>query len=298
MPEKLYELTILNGNEHRGLALTIAFHPTAPVVVTGGRDKKIKLWKLLSDGQRHDYTECAETLDAHNGDVTSVAFHPTAPVLFSCSTDKTIKVWYMAPNQMSALCIDTLTDDLQSGFTSLMVHPSGRFFATGRQDGTAKLWDCSILNIDTQIEMARMRKLELEVIKGLIPGEGMYRMQDPRGSLSSRVARQRTKDFTLLEYPSAKSALAKENAVRLATLWAKSPKSGSPKSPKAGSAKSGSPKSPGSPKSHGSPRSGSPRSDKSGGGRKSRKSRKSRKKNSSRKVKRFASKTKHYRKFR
>jgi hypothetical protein len=182
---------------------------------------------------------------------------------------------------MSAFCIDTLTDGQESGFTSLMVHPSGRFFATGCQDGTAKLWDCSILNIDTQIEMARMRKLELEVIKGLIPEESMYRMRDPRGSLSSRVARQRSKLVMLLEDPSAKSASAKENAVRLGELWAKSPKSPKPRSP--------------SPKPRSRSKTPSPKSDQHGsGGSMTRR----RKKNSSRKVKHYASKTKKYRKFR
>jgi hypothetical protein len=287
-PKTLSELTILEGNKHRGLALTIAFHPTAPVVVTGGRDKKIKLWELLSDGLRHDYTECVETLHDHDGDVTSVAFHPTAPVLFSCSRDRTIKVWYMAPNQMSAFCIETLT--AQSGFTSLMVHPSGRFFATGCEDGTANLWDCSILNIDTQIKMARMGALEHDIIGKLIPPGPMYRQPNPRGSLASRVSRQRRANIMLLQDPSAKSASARESAVRLAGLWAKSPKSGSPKSPK--SPKSGSPKSPksGSPKS---PKS--PKPDQHGSGSSITRRRK---KKSSRNIKRSASKTKHYRKFR
>lgn len=288
-PETLSELTILDESNRRGLALTIAFNPTAPVVVTGGTDKKIKLWQLLSDGQRHDYTECTETLHGHDGDVTSVAFHPTAPVLFSCSKDKTIKVWYMAPNQMSAFCIETLT--AQSGFTSLMVHPSGRFFATGCEDGTANLWDCSILNIDTQIEMARMRGLERAVIRGLIPPQSTMYLRDPRGYLGNRVASRRTRRVMLLENPSAKSASAKENAVRLAELWAKSPKPRSPSpKPRSPSPKSGSPKSP-------KPRSPSPKSDQRGSGGSMTRRHKSGKKNSSRKVKRYASKTKHYRKF-
>lgn len=280
-PEKLSELMALDGRgKHREQTSTIAFHPSAPIVVTGGNDKKIKLWELLTTGRKHAAAECVETLDDNDGDVTSVAFHPTVPVLFSCSKDRTIRVWYMAPDQMSAFCIDTLT--AQSGFTSLTVHPSGRFFATGCEDGTANLWDCSILNIDTQIKMARMRGLERDVIRGLIPPESMYGMRDPRGYLGNRVARRRTKRVMLLEDPSAKTPTAQENAVRLAELWAKSPKPKSP-SPKPGSS---SPK-PGSPKS--------PKSDQRGsGGSMTRR----RKKNSSRKVKRYASKTKHYRKLR
>ena len=272
---------------HKKGVLSVAFHPTAPIVVTGGQDKNIMLWELRKHARSGIYSEFVEILDDHDGDVTSVAFHPTAPFLFSCSKDRSIKVWYMAPDQRSAFCIETLT--AQSGFTSLMVHPSGRFFATGCEDGTANLWDCSILNIDTQFKMARMRGLERDVIRGLIPPESMYGMRHLPGYLGNRVARRRTSRLTLLEDPSANTATAEENAVRLASLWAKSPKPGSPgspKSPKAGSSKAESSKT-GSPKS--------PKSDKSGGGRKSRKSRK---KKSSRKVKRSASKTKHYRKFR
>ena len=277
-PETLSELMALDGRgKHRAQTSTIAFHPSAPIVVTGGNDKKIKLWELLTTGRKYAAAECVETLDDHGEDVTSVAFHPTAPVLFSCSRDRTIKVWYMAPNQMSAFCIETLT--AESGFTSLMVHPSGRFFATGCEDGTANLWDCSILNIDTQIKMARMRGLEREVIRGLIPPQSIMYLRDPRGYLGNRVASRRTRRVMLLENPSAKSGSAQENAVRLAELWAKSPKPRSP-SPKP---RSPSPK-PGSPKSRKSRSSSpkSPKSDQRGSGgsmtrrRKSRKSRKSR----------------------
>ena len=279
---------------HRKGSLSVAFHPTAPIVVTGGQDMNIMLWELRKHAQSGIFSEFAEILDDHDGEVTSVAFHPTAPVLFSCSKDKSIKIWHMAPDQRSAFCIETLT--AQSGFTSLMVHPSGRFFATSCEDGTANLWDCSILNIDRQFEIARMRELERSVIERLIPPESMYRMRRPQKSLIDRVTGRRTYPVMLLQNPSAntgsaKTALTKQNDARLAELWAKSSKPGSPgspKSPKAGSSKTDSPKSP----KAGSSKAGSSKADKSGGGRKSRKN------NSSRKVKRSASKTKHYRKFR
>jgi hypothetical protein len=274
---------------HRKEVLSVAFHPTAPIVVTAGKDKNIMLWELSKAAHRPGmHHEFVELLDDHDGDVTSVAFHPTTPFLFSCSRDKTIKVWTMAPDQRSAFCIDTLT--AQSGFTSLMVHPSGRFFATGCEDGTANLWDCSILNIDTQFKAARVRKLEERLISGLIQSENMHGMRHLPEYLTSRVARQRTGRLTLLEDPSAKTATAKENAVRLAELWAKSPKPRSPSpKPRSPSPKSGSPKSPKS----GSPKS--PKTDQHGsGGSITRR----RKKKSSRNIKRSASKTKHYRKFR
>jgi len=140
--------------------------------------------------------------------------------------------------------------------------------------------------------MARMRGLERKLIRGLIPPQSIMYLRDPRGYLGNRVACRRTRRVMLLENPSAKSGSAKENAVRLAELWAKSPKPRSPSpKPRSPSPKSGSPKSP-------KPRSPSPKSDQHGSGGSMTRRRKSHKKNSSRNVKRHASKTKRYRKFR
>ena len=296
-------LSFTNRDRHSQPTLSVAFHPYAPIVATCSKDRSIKLWEIFDDtGLPGRYTECVETLDAHEGDVTCVAFHPTAPVIISCSLDRTIKLWHMAPDQRSAFCIETLTAPNQ--LKCLAIHPSGRFFATGCcRDGTAKLWDCSILNIKAQVQMAKNHGLERHLIGKLVPSGSMYEMRDPIGYLNG-IVDSRSHSVRLLQKPSAKSALAKENASRLALLWAReaspkkptsSPRAASPKKPTS-SPRAASPKKPTSSPRAASPKKKSPKSPKSGKGKEGlgggglitcR-----RKKNSSRKVKRCASKTK------
>jgi hypothetical protein len=311
-------LRFTQGNRHRKHALSVAFHPHAPIVATCSKDRTIKLWKIFdATGREGRYTECVKTLNAHEGDVTCVAFHPTAPVILSCSLDRTIKLWRMTPDQRSAFCIETLTAPNQ--LTCLAIHPSGRFFATGCcRDGTAKLWDCSILNIESQVQMAKIHGLERHLIGKLIPLGSMYDMRDP-GYLN-RIVGRRTSNVRLLQKPSAESASAKENASRLALLWAEtraasSPRAASPKkttsSPRAASPKktTSSPRAASPKKTTSSPRAASPK--KTTSSPKSPKSGKGKeglggggsvtcrhKKNSPRKVKRCASKTKRYPKLR
>ena len=288
-------LRFTQGDRHRKHALSVAFHPHAPIVATCSKDRTIKLWEIFdATGREGRYTECVETLNAHEGDVTCVAFHPTAPVILSCSLDRTIKLWRMTPDQRSAFCIETLTAPNQ--LTCLAIHPSGRFFATGCcRDGTAKLWDCSILNIESQVQMAKIHGLERHLIGKLIPSGSMYDMRDPIGYLN-RIVGRRASNIRLLQKPSAESASAKENASRLALLWAEtratsSPRAASPKkttsSPRAASPK----KTTSSPKS---PKSGKGKEGLGGGGSITCRH----KKNSPRKVKRCASKTKRYHKLR
>ena len=61
---------------HMYAVLSVAFHPTAPLLATGSGDKTVRLWLLSSDNSS---ATCVATLAGHSSSVTSVAFHPTAP---------------------------------------------------------------------------------------------------------------------------------------------------------------------------------------------------------------------------
>ena len=67
-------LTSLNG--HHASILCVAFHPSAPILATGGYDNIIILWDTDS------YQQVA-TLLGHATGVICLAFHPTAPLLVS-----------------------------------------------------------------------------------------------------------------------------------------------------------------------------------------------------------------------
>ncbi|KAF8507649.1 dynein regulator [Hysterangium stoloniferum] len=61
-------------------ALGVAF------VLTGSRDKTIKLWDALSG-------QCLWTFIGHDNWIHSLAFHPSGKYLLSASDDKTVRIW-------------------------------------------------------------------------------------------------------------------------------------------------------------------------------------------------------------
>jgi len=54
--------------------VSVAFHPTLPLLATGSWDNTAKLWRFSPDGS---VSTCVATLAGHSEDVNSVAFHPT-----------------------------------------------------------------------------------------------------------------------------------------------------------------------------------------------------------------------------
>jgi WD40 repeat protein len=70
--------------------LSVAFHPTAPLLATGSGDRTVRLWLLSRDNSS---ATCVATLAGHSSGVRSVAFHPTAPLLATGSGDTTVRLW-------------------------------------------------------------------------------------------------------------------------------------------------------------------------------------------------------------
>jgi WD40 repeat protein len=145
-----------NGCEgHSKTVLSVAFHPTAPLLATSSNDKTVRLWRLVTtpDGLISSATHVA-TLDhsneGHLDNVISVAFHPEAPLLATGSGDTTVKLWRLVstPDGLisSATCVATL-DESNGGHSgsvySVAFHPKAPLLATGSYDSTVKLWRLS-----------------------------------------------------------------------------------------------------------------------------------------------------------
>jgi WD40 repeat protein len=141
-----------NGG-HSSIVKSVAFHPKAPLFVTGSSDKTVKLWSLVHtpNGSISGAT-CLATLEGlsswgHTRSVESVAFHPTAPLFVTGSSDKTVKLWSLVYTHdgsiSSATCVATLDRDKgghRSTVRSVAFHPTAPLFATGSSDNTIKLW--------------------------------------------------------------------------------------------------------------------------------------------------------------
>ena len=195
--------------------------------------------------------------------------------------------------------------------TSIAFHSNGRLLATGNKDNAALLWDSSVLTGQRQRSMAFVRGVQPLLLSRLFSGRmhNMGRsMQDAAHFLRNRFKHRGLNLMEEIEGPAGRAtATALESRWAMAT--ARSPikaiamiegpkprsRSPSPKSPKP-------PSKPPSPSTKpSSPKSPSTKTDKSGGGggggcRTSITRR--RRNHSSRKIKRHASKTRRYNRFR
>jgi len=76
---------IKNISAHENGVSAVSWHPTKPVLVSGGKDALMKCWNI-----KDDYAEVL-SLPAHNFAIYSVAFHGS--ICATASRDKTIKIW-------------------------------------------------------------------------------------------------------------------------------------------------------------------------------------------------------------
>jgi guanine nucleotide-binding protein subunit beta-2-like 1 protein len=117
---------------HTKDVLSVAFSADNRQIVSGSRDKTVKLWNTLG--------ECKYTIveDGHSEWVSCVQFSPstTAPVIVSAGWDKLVKVW-----QLSNCKLRTNLAGHTGYLNTVTVSPDGSLCASGGKDGTAMLWD-------------------------------------------------------------------------------------------------------------------------------------------------------------
>merc|ERR1711937_347962 len=101
-------------------------------IVSGSRDKTIKLWNTLG--------QCKYTItdEAHTEWVSNVRFSPNTsnPIIVSCGWDKLVKVWNLTNCRLKTNHIG------HTGYlNSVTVSPDGSLCASGGKDGMSMLWD-------------------------------------------------------------------------------------------------------------------------------------------------------------
>uniref|UniRef100_A0A8B9HIY2 Small ribosomal subunit protein RACK1 n=1 Tax=Astyanax mexicanus TaxID=7994 RepID=A0A8B9HIY2_ASTMX len=117
---------------HTKDVLSVAFSADNRQIVSGSRDKTIKLWNTLG--------VCKYTIqdEGHSEWVSCVRFSPNSsnPIIVSCGWDKMVKVWNLANCKLKTNHIG------HTGFlNTVTVSPDGSLCASGGKDGQAMLWD-------------------------------------------------------------------------------------------------------------------------------------------------------------
>ncbi|PRP73576.1 coatomer protein complex [Planoprotostelium fungivorum] len=114
---------VLEGHE-RGVNW-VAFHKTAPLIVSGADDRQIKLWRM-NESRAWE----VDSFRGHFNNVSCVLFHPKQDLILSDSEDKTVRVW--DTNKRSG--IQTFRRE-HDRFWILAAHPENNFFAAGHDSG-------------------------------------------------------------------------------------------------------------------------------------------------------------------
>jgi len=117
---------------HTKDVLSVSFSADNRQIVSGSRDRTIKLWNTLG--------ECKFTVteDGHTDWVSCVRFSPNVqnPIIVSAGWDKLVKVWNLTNCKLR-------TDHIgHSGYiNTVTVSPDGSLCASGGKDGVTFLWD-------------------------------------------------------------------------------------------------------------------------------------------------------------
>uniref|UniRef100_A0A914XZQ2 Small ribosomal subunit protein RACK1 n=1 Tax=Panagrolaimus superbus TaxID=310955 RepID=A0A914XZQ2_9BILA len=117
---------------HTKDVLSVAFSADNRQIVSGSRDRTIKLWNTLAQCKHTIVDEC------HTDWVSTVRFSPsvTNPAIISGGWDGIVKVWNLSNCRLKTNHIG------HSGYiNSVTVSPDGSLCASGGKDGTSMLWD-------------------------------------------------------------------------------------------------------------------------------------------------------------
>ena len=145
-------LSTLGG--HHGVVNCLAYSPDGSFLVSGGGDRKIRVWDLRGS-HRKDEVPLHRTLAGHGTAVTCIAFSSQG-TLATGGTDHTVRLWDLETGDELAVL-----KGHRGAVIGLAFSPDGSTLASGSRDRTVRLWRTGVSLPTTHVSPAK-RPLEDE----------------------------------------------------------------------------------------------------------------------------------------
>ncbi|WP_144054311.1 trypsin-like peptidase domain-containing protein [Pleurocapsa sp. PCC 7319] len=137
--EQIAYVPQVTGNSNYSLAYNLAKHqdeiksvsitPNGQTVVTGGRDREIKVWNALSGSLE-------QTIPAHDEEIKSVAISANGNVIVSAGSDRKIKIWNRRTGQL-----ERTLEGHEDVVNSIALSLNGDTIVSGSDDHKIKIWN-------------------------------------------------------------------------------------------------------------------------------------------------------------
>lgn len=118
---------------HSASVNAVAFSPDNTQLATGSADKTVALWKVETG-------EKLFTLEQHTKAINCLAFSPDGSVVVAAAQDNSLSVWNTQTGEQVDFMAASISQNLETGFTSLVFSSDGRLLYSGSVLGTA-VWD-------------------------------------------------------------------------------------------------------------------------------------------------------------
>jgi len=119
-------LHTLTGHTH--IVSSLAMSQDGKLLLSGSRDRTIKIWQLETGQLIH-------TLNGHTEAINAIALSPDGQTIASASTDQTVKIWHTE----TGILLTTFTGHTKP-VTSIAFSPDGQTLASASTDKTIKIW--------------------------------------------------------------------------------------------------------------------------------------------------------------
>ncbi|MCU0442777.1 MAG: WD40 repeat domain-containing protein [Bacteroidia bacterium] len=121
---------------HTNSVFTVVYHPTLPLLYSGGRDALLKNWDV------HDPQKPELDIPAHTLHINQIAFSPNQNWYVTVSMDKTIKLWDATTNELLKV-VDKARNDGHMTSVNKVLWLSATEFVTCSDDKTVMAWEVS-----------------------------------------------------------------------------------------------------------------------------------------------------------